>query len=182
MAELRRRKGDGDTNDVEEANEVGSGGLIGSSASNFQPTISSNADKETLLEPLQLSDSATADSSDHVSINSNSNVASVQILLIFPNAYCAFCLFNYVLLTITRLQYGWPYHIQNKYKNISSCEYSDSNYIFVFNSFIVFKYFTHKNVRLYPMDFCTVGINPLVDRIHYLRVKFTLFKFTCVAG
>lgn len=68
MAEVRRRRGDGDTADVGEFPEVGAG----SSASSFQPTISSsNVEKQALLEPLQLSDSATADSSDHVSAKNN---------------------------------------------------------------------------------------------------------------
>lgn len=47
MAEVRRRKGEGDSADI------------------------LSDDKQPILqpEPLQLSDSATADSSDHVSIN-----------------------------------------------------------------------------------------------------------------
>lgn len=81
MAEVRRRKGDGDTNDLGgDTPEVGSG-LTGAT--------SSIAEKQVLLEPLQLSDSATADSSDHVSKPMFSKYFIYKILLIFPTyIYC----------------------------------------------------------------------------------------------
>lgn len=86
MAEVRRRKGDGDTIEVAEPSDLR--GAADSCGSNVQPTILSNAEKQALLEPLQLSDSATADSSDHVSIISlcwgKCVSDTMQRLLIFP--------------------------------------------------------------------------------------------------
>lgn len=65
MAELRRRKGDGDSAETADPN---------SAAADAAPaTLVATAVDELLrekpaLEPLQLSDSATADSSDHVGV------------------------------------------------------------------------------------------------------------------
>lgn len=72
MAEVRRRKGDGDNieNDLSGGSAAGGGGsAAGGGESGATPSnlaSGSNAEKQALLEPLQLSDSATADSSDHV--------------------------------------------------------------------------------------------------------------------
>lgn len=81
MAELRRRKGDGDTADA--TNAGADGDVSAAAAATVAPTLVAEAVDELLrektaggaaaaaaaaLDPLQLSDSATADSSDHVSM------------------------------------------------------------------------------------------------------------------
>lgn len=61
---MRRRKGDGDNIENDLSGGSAAGGGETATPSNLAP--GSNAEKQPLLEPLQLSDSATADSSDHV--------------------------------------------------------------------------------------------------------------------